>query len=236
MTDAAPNIKKGLAGLRQHAEEEKAKEEARNRPKAEYLSSIYPKKTGDTIEGRFLQELDEGSANYDAERGLGFFAVEHEAPGKQGFQRRGLCTVETEGRCFPDERRAANYEEGWKTKTNFYINFLTEFEGEKKVFVLSRNANSTFAQALVQDAVDEGSITDANYRITKTGSGTQTQWILKRLKGDPLDDTGVELFDLEETVIRDIPYADQAKYYGAVFKPGQSDESDSSTPPADESW
>jgi len=226
------NVKKGLSALRAHQEEQKAKEEARNRPKAEWFSSVFPKR-GDERVIRFLQELDPVSPNFNETRGLGTLAVEHQAPGKEGYKRRALCTAD-EGSCYACERHTQNYTEGWRQRTNLYINVLTEVDGELKVFVLSRNANSAFADQLIQEAVDEGSITDANYRITKTGTGTKTNWLLKRLKGDPLDDTDVEVYDLEETAIRDVSYDKQAEYYGSVYGDTAAAEGDDAPHDTDE--
>jgi hypothetical protein len=236
------NVKKGLAALKQHQEEQKAKEEARNRPKADWFSSVFPKKLGDEVVVRFLQELDPEARGYSDERGLGFIAVEHQAPGPEGYKRRALCTADSEGQCYACERHNLDYKEGWRQRQNLYINVLVKVDGESKVFVLSRNANSSFAEQLIQEAVDEGSITDANYRITKTGSGTQTNWLLKRLKGDPMDDGGAEVFNLDETALREVPYEKQADYYGAVYNGGGSSGGDSeatasaSTGNVDEEW
>lgn len=234
------NVKKGLAALKAHQEEQKAKQEAANRPKAEWFSSVFPKKLGDEVVVRFLQELDPEARNYSDERGLGFIAVEHQAPGPEGYKRRALCTADAEGQCYACERHNLDYKEGWRQRQNLYINVLVTVDGESKVFVLSRNANSSFAEQLIQEAVDEGSITDANYRITKTGSGTQTNWLLKRLKGDPMDDSGAEVYNLDETALRDITYDKQADYYGAVYSGAGAAGSDeapaSSSANADEEW
>jgi hypothetical protein len=234
------NVKQGLAALRAHQEEQKAKEEARNRPKADWFSSVFPKKLGDSATVRFLQELDADAPGYNAERGLAVIAVEHQAPGEQGFRRRALCTIVTEGQCYACERHKQDYKAGWKQRTNFYVNVLVEVDGEKKVYILSRNANANFTDAIIQEAVDEGGITDANYRLTKTGTGTQTNWLVKRLKGDPMEDAGVEVYDLNEVALRAIPYENQAEYYGAVFSDaGSSDEGGapaSSSTTVDEEW
>lgn len=225
----------GLASIKKMQEEKAAREAERDRPKAEWLSSVFPKKTGDSITGRFLQELDKEMSGYSEERGIGFIAVEHNAPGPEGYKRRGKCTVDSEGQCYACERHKLDYKAGWKQKQNLYINFLMEFEGKPTVFVLSRNANSTFVQALIQEAIDEGSITDANYRITKTGSGTQTQWLLKRLKETPLDDSNVEVYDLNAVAVRDIEYDKQAEYYGGVVSAEASAEAGASVS-ADDEW
>ena len=214
----------GLAAIKKYKQEQREKEEARNRPKAEYLSSVYPKKTGDVIVGQFLQELDKGSSNYDPERGLGLLLKEHEPPGRDGFKRRANCTdPEAEGEpCYGHERAKVDFvkdapEGNWKTKTNLYINFATVIDGEPKVFVLSRNANSGFFDQVLQEIEDEGTLMGTSYRITKSGSGTTTNWTLKAVKDEMFDTSGLEVFDLHETVERAIPYEEQAEYYGAVW-------------------
>jgi hypothetical protein len=225
----------GLAAIKKFKQEQREKEEARNRPKAEYLSSVYPKKTGDVIVGQFLQELDKGSKNYDPERGLGLLLIEHEAPGRDGFKRRANCTnPDQDGEdCYPCERKKIDYVkdgDNWKTKTNLYINFATIIDGEKKVFVLSRNANSGFFDQVLQEIEDEGTLLATSYRITKSGTGTQTNWTLKAVKDEMFDISDLETFDLKETVERQIPYEDQAEYYGAVWS-GRGNSVDSDEKP-----
>lgn len=215
----ADSIVTGLAAIRKYKEEQDAKREAANRPKADWFA--WPKKVN-TATVRFLQEFDASASGHKDDRGLAIIAVEHQAPGPEGYKRRALCTLESEGHCFACERHSANYKEGWRQRTNLYINALVQFEGEDepKVLVISRNFNSSFAQALIEEAVDEGSVTDANFKITKTGEGTTTQWLLKRLKGDPFDDTDVEVFDLNLSAVREVPYEKQPEYYGAVYSSG----------------
>lgn len=218
------NVKKGLSAIKQLQAEQKARAEAASRPKANWFSSVFPKKTGDTLVVRFLQEMDEDSPNYNAERGLGFIAVEHQAPGPDGYKRRALCTADEDegGECYACIRHKQNYKEGWRQRQNLYINVLAEVDGKLTTFILSRNANSSFVESLLVEAIDEGSITDANYRITKTGDGTSTNWLLKRLKGDTLDDSEAEVFDLNASAVREVEFDKQAEYYGSVYQ-GDSD-------------
>lgn len=225
---------KGLAAIRAFQEEQKAKAEAANRPKAEWLSSVFPKETGDEITVEFMQELDEDSPGYDAEAGVGLLQVEHQAPGKEGFKRRANCTMDDEGSCYACERHAMDYKEGWRQRTNLYINVLLN----GKPYVLSRNANSAFAEALIAEAVDEGTITNNKFRIKKVGVDTGTNWLLKRLKEDAEHPADVKPFNLDETAIRAIPYDKQAEYYGAVYSgPAESSaESTSSTTSVDADW
>lgn len=243
----------GLAGIKKYKEQVKAKEEARNRPKAEYLSSIYPGNAknksglGDVVVGQFTQELDKGSANYDPEKGIGLLLTEHEPPGRDGFKRRADCTdpeAEDADDCYACTVKKTDFvkdapEGNWKTKTNLYINFAVLVDGEPKVFVLSRNASSGFFDQILQEIEDEGSLLTTSYRITKSGSGTTTTWTLKAVKDEMFDTSGLENFDLKETVQRAIPLDEQAAYYGAVYSGRGNAAKDEVVIPkadADEAW
>lgn len=229
----------GLAGLKRYQQEQAEKAAQRDRPKAEWFTGVFPKKTGDSVNVVFLQELDKEAENYDEARGIGFIEVEHHGPGKDGFKKRATCTL-SEGDCYACERHrssyqsVADYKGDWKQRSNLYINVAVEVDGEWKPFVLSRNANSTFTETLIQEAIDEGSITNAVYRINKTGSGTKTQWIPKRLPKVAMPDvSGLGVFDINETVLRDIAYEKQPEWYGdAPVSSGNDDqgEGDSSKP------
>lgn len=228
MTNSA--VIKGIAGLRQKKEENDRREAERNKPKAEWFSWDKNKKAknSDEVLVQFVQEFDTDSKGYVEENGLAVAAVEHEAPGAKGYQRRALCTLESEGQCYVCERRKANYEEGWRTKTNFYINALVDFggKGDPEVVVISRNFNSPFAQQLLDIFVEEGSVTDKVFKVTRHGSGKQTTWLLMPTTKPLFDVSDVEAFDLEETVLRSVPYDKQPAYYGAVWDGGDTDTDD----------
>lgn len=231
---------KGLAGIKKYQEDQAAKAAERDRPKADWLSKVFPKETGDVVEVMFLQELDEDMENYDAEKGIGFIEVEHHAPGPDGYKRRATCTL-VDGDCYACERHKADYSAGWKQRQSLYINVAVKHkDGTVKPYILTRNANSTFVQALIQEAIDEGSITNSVYRITRTGSGPQTQWIPKRLPKTVLFDlSGVEPFDISVTALRDIPYEKQPEWYGEVSSSSDdsaSDSRDSGSSSADAEW
>jgi len=230
---------KGLAGIKANQQAQQERAEAGNRPKAEWFK--FPKGQ-QNITVRFLQELDPEMKGFREDRGVGFIATEHNAPGPDGWKRRGLCTID-DGECYACERHKMNYKEGWRQKQNLYINVLADIGDGLKVYVLTRNANSAFAQALIEEAVLEGSIVDANYRITKTGEGTTTQWLLRRLRDEPFDDSNVEIYDLDKTAVREVEYEKQPEYYGAVYQEDSSPAAAQSSAPrsapqatADDEW
>jgi hypothetical protein len=162
-------------------------------------------------------------------------SVEHQAPGPQGYLRRANCTLEAEGRCYACERHKEDRAEmkatgrkeakGWGQKRNFYIWALVDYrdgEGVKPV-ILSRSFGSSFVEDLIAEVEEdeENRITNKMWKVTKSGTGTQTKWGLRLAKGVELyDDSEVEVPALEETALRAIPYEDQPSYYGAVYTEG----------------
>lgn len=216
-------VKTGLAALREYQDEQKRRAAERDRPKADWMiwTSHGEKGKGssvDTVIARFLNDWNEDTPLFKA-NGAPILAVEHQAPGDKGFQRRALCTLDTEGQCFACERHALRLEEdkgGWKQRTNFYINALVDFGDVQKVVIMSRNANASFVSDLLQELEDEGDISEANYRVKVTGDKTTTKWGLKRQK-EAFDVDGVVAYNLEEMALRAIPYDKQFEYYSAVY-------------------
>ncbi len=199
----------GLAAIKALQERDRERAAQKDRPKADWFS--WPKDGTNVATVRFLQELGEESPNYREDRGTAFPLTEHVSP--LDFRKRATCTID-DGKCYACARHAADRKEGWGQKQNLYINALVSFNGEApKVMVMSRSLRSTFVQVLYEDAVDEQTITDVNFKITRTGEGTTTQWLLKRLKSEPFDDSNVTLFG-QETIERTVPYEKQAEYYG----------------------
>ena len=229
---------RGLASFKAQKEKAQREAEERNRPKANYFNWKFNKSDEkNTVYVRFLQEFDEGVETYREDRGLPISVVEHTAPGKQGYLRRANCTLESAEGCYPCERHPENKKLGWGQKKNFYIWTLVDYqdgEGPQPV-VISRSFGSSFVDDLIDEVEsdDNNQITDKMFKITKTGVGKETKWKLRVAKGvDLLDDTDIEVMDLESAVLRDIPYEEQAAYYGQVYKDG--DPLDDDDEPKDE--
>lgn len=219
------NFASGLAQIKAEKAKREALAEERNRPKASYFNWKHNKgQEPNTVYVRFLQEWDKDVPGFDESRGLPVMQVEHQAPGKEGYRRRANCTRE-EGQCYACERNVEAPRIGWAQKSNFYTWALVDYEdGEGPVpRVLSRSFGSSFVDDLIYEVEnsEDNKITDKMYKITRTGSGKQTAWKLREAKGVELyDDTDVSLLDLKSSVLRDIPYEEQAAYYGAVYKDG----------------
>lgn len=244
----ATGLLKGLAAFKAEKARISEEREARERPRANYFNWKHNKNKDDkdVVYVRFLQEFDEGVEGFKPERGLPLSSVEHQAPGKQGYLRRANCTLESEGQCYACERHAEDRADakaegrkelkGWGQKRNFYIWVLVDYrdgEGPQPV-VISRGFNSSFVDDLVVEVEEDenNQITNKMFKITRTGTGKSTAWKIRVAKDvDLYDDTDAELIDLEEAVLRKIPYDDQPAYYGAVYKDGDPIDSDEDAKP-----
>jgi hypothetical protein len=175
---------------------------------------------GDSVKIRFLQELDEDSPNFSEKNGVGFIAVEHTAP--SNFHNRAVCTAD-EGCCYACDRvRSASDKDErgkWKQRQKLYINVLVDNgKDEPFVAVLSQgNGAKSVTPSLIEFATDSPSITNRYFRIKRTGSGiSDTSYTLT--PGDPRDDLAsvedFEIYDLEKSVVRNVPLAEQADFYG----------------------
>jgi hypothetical protein len=179
----------------------------------------------ESVKVRFLQELDPDSPTYDAEKGLGFIAVEHTNP--KDYRRKGLCSMDDQGKCYGCEQHRKDYKAGWKGRSRLYINVLID-DGKEEPYVaiLSQGSSGkTITPTLIEYAGEMGSITNLMWRIKRTGTKTDTSYTIIPLAKDetPFDASGLELYDLETTAVRDLPYTEQEAFFAG--EGGQSEES-----------
>ena len=170
---------------------------------------------GESVKIRFLQELDPDSPSYNDKLGLGFIAVEHTNP--KDYRRKGLCSMDDQGKCYGCEQHRKDYKAGWKGRTRLYINVLVD-DGKEEPYVaiLSQGTSGkTITPTLIEYAGEMGSITNLMWRIKRNGSKTDTSYTIIPLAKDetPFDFSGLELFDLEKTAVRHVPYAEQEAFY-----------------------
>lgn len=217
-------IIKGLKSINEYEAEQEKKREARDRPKTVWFKLEDKQK----VEIAFLQELDDESPNYSAKNGLGVLAVEHTNP--DNFRRRALCTLDDEGACYGCEKHTEDYTLGWKGKTRLYINVLVnDGTNEPYVAVMSQSTSGqSITPTLRDEAIDEGTISTKWFAISKAGKGTETNYTLRAKKEHGLNVEDYEVFDLEENVLRNVPYAQQEAHYLDGQVAAKSDEGDSS--------
>jgi hypothetical protein len=178
---------------------------------------------GQSAKVRFVNELDEDSPNYDAERDLAIVVSEHTNP--KDYKRKAVCTQDSEGRCFGCEMYRKEPKSGWRSRFRFYTNLLVD-DGLEDAYVAvwSQGVGKQSAfNTLREYAIETGSISNRSWRMKRQGTGTDTTYIL--LPGDPdtekFDWKGIEPFNLEK-VVREVPYAEQESFYLGFDSPASS--------------
>ena len=184
---------------------------------------------GESIKIRFLQELDPDSPHYNEKNGLGFIANEHTNP--KDYRRKALCSMDDQGKCYGCEQHRLDYKAGWKGRSRLYINVLID-DGKEDPYVaiLSQGSSGkTITPTLIEYAGEMGSITNLMWRIKRSGTKTDTSYTIIPLAKDEtaFDASSLELYDLETTAVRDLPYTDQESFFAG--EGGQAEETNSST-------
>jgi hypothetical protein len=183
----------------------------------------------ESVKIRFLQELDPDSPSYNEKNGLGFIAVEHTNP--KDYRRKALCTMDDQGKCYGCEQHRKDYKAGWKGRSRLYINVLID-DGKEDPYVaiLSQGSSGkTITPTLIEYAGEMGSITNLMWRIKRSGTKTDTSYTIIPLGKDEtaFDSSSLELYDLETTAVRDLPYTDQDSFFAG--EGGHTEETNSST-------
>lgn len=202
-------IVKGLKGLNQVMD--KPQSSGGDGTKARWVKL----EDSESVKVRFLQELDPDSPTYNEKAGLGFIAVEHTNP--KDYRRKALCTMEDQGKCYGCEQHRKDYKAGWKGRTRLYINVLVD-DGKEDPYVgiLSQGSSGkTVTPTLIEYAGEMGSITNLMWRIKRTGTKTDTSYTIIPLAKDEsaFDIAALDLYDLETTAVRDLPYTEQEAFF-----------------------
>jgi hypothetical protein len=187
---------------------------------------------GQSVKIRFLQELDPDSKEYNSTAGLGFIAVEHTNP--SDYRRKALCTSDDQGRCFGCEMHRRDMKAGWKGRSRLYINVLVDDGNEEPyVAIFSQGGGPKSATPeIIQYAGETGAISNVTWRLKRTGEKTDTNYSIIPLPTadvKPIDFEKYELFDLEKSAVRDVPYGDQENFYMGISSDSSADSSASSS-------
>lgn len=207
-------IYEGLDKIRKYKEEQEARRAAAEAGKINWLSID----DGESVKVWFLQELDRGAEGYVEENGLGFLATEHSNPAPNMFTRKALCSMDDEEQCVGCEKHREDWKAGWRAKSRLYINVLVERkDGKREVAVMSQanGSKSVIAPMVLDYAVENNTITDRWWKITRTGKKAETSYT-PFVYGpsndvDPKEYTA-ELADLHRAV-RKVPYDEQFDFY-----------------------
>lgn len=206
-------IVRGLKNINKHVEAEEARFNRSSGDGDKVKAKWFSLKDGEAVKVIFLQEMDEESENYSEKNGLGFLAVEHNAP--HNFRRKAECTIEDEGACFACEEHRKDYKAGWKQKTKLYINVLVD-DGVNEPYpaILSQgNGPKSVTPSVIEQATEIGTITDKWFKIKRKGAGqTDTSYLLTPLGKHDKNVEDYEVFDLNDA-IRRVPYAQQQAHY-----------------------
>lgn len=181
---------------------------------------------GQSVKIRFIEELDEDSPSYDSNRGLSLVVKEHTNP--RDFRRRAVDTMETEGRDWAEEQHRKDPKAGWKGKLRFYCNVLVD-DGieEPYVAVWSMGVGKMSVFNTIREyALETGSISNLNWKLKRSGQGTETNYTLIPSGPDtePFEWSGIEPFPLE-MALNQIPYAEQEAFYMGYDSPSTSSSS-----------
>ena len=201
------SVVKGLKNINALLDKPKYDE---NSPKVKWLKLA----DGQSVKIRFIEELDEDSANYNAERGLALVVKEHTNP--KDYKRKAVDTMESEGRDWAEEMHRKDPKAGWRGRLRFYCNVLVDDGIEAPyVAIWSMGVSKQSAFNTIREyALETGSISNLTWKVKRNGQGTETSYTLIPGTPDkePFDWSTVEPFPLERALNK-IPYAEQEAFY-----------------------
>ena len=176
---------------------------------------------GQSVKIRFIEELDEDSANYNVDRGLALVVSEHTNP--KDYKRKAVDTMDTEGRDWAEEMHRKDPKAGWRARLRFYCNVLVDDGIEAPyVAIWSMGVSKQSAFNTIREyALETGSISNLTWKVKRNGQGTETSYTLIPGAPDkePFDWATVEPFPLEKALNK-IPYAEQEAFYLGFDTPG----------------
>jgi hypothetical protein len=169
---------------------------------------------GQSAKIRFVEELDSESAHYSEDRGLSVVIAEHTNP--KDYKRKAACTQESEGRCFACEMSRKEPKAGWRARLRFYCNVLVDDGLEDPyIAVWSQGVSKQSAFNILREyALETGSISNVQWKLKRSGQGTETNYALISTGPDaePFAWGDYELFNLEK-VVREVPYPEQESFF-----------------------
>ena len=178
---------------------------------------------GQAAKIRFVEELDEDSPNYSADRGLALVVKEHTNP--KDYRRKAVDTMDTEGRDWAEEMHRKDPKAGWRARLRFYCNVLID-DGVEEPYVaiwsMGVGKQSPF-NTVREYALETGSISNLTWKVKRNGVGTETSYTLIPGAPDtePFDWGSHEPFPLESALSK-IPYAEQEAFYLGFDSPSTS--------------
>lgn len=210
------SVVKGLANI--NALIDKPKYDS-DKPRVRWLKLT----DGQAVKIRFIEELDEDSPNYSADRGLSVVVKEHTNP--KDYRRKAVDTMESEGRDWAEEMHRKDPKAGWRGRLRFYCNVLVDDGIEEPyaaIWSMGVSKQSAF-NTIREYALETGSISNLTWKLKRSGSGTETVYTLipSAPDSEPYDWGTVEPFDID-LALNHVPYAEQEAYYLGFDTPSAS--------------
>ena len=201
------SVVKGLKNINALLDKPKYDE---NSPKVRWLKIA----DGQAVKIRFVEELDEDSANYNADRGLALVVKEHTNP--KDYKRKAVDTTEAEGRDWAEEMHRKDVKAGWRARLRFYCNVLVDDGIEAPyVAIWSMGVSKQSAFNTIREyALETGSISNVVWKVKRNGQGTETSYttIPGAPDTEPFDWSTFKPYALE-LALKKIPYAEQEAFY-----------------------
>jgi hypothetical protein len=190
-----------------------------DKPRVRWLKLV----DGQAVKIRFLEELDEDSPSYSADRGLSLVVKEHTNP--KDYRRKAVDTMDTEGRDWAEEMHRKDPKAGWRGRLRFYCNVLVDDGMEDPyVAVWSMGVSKQSAFNTIREyALETGSISNLVWKLKRNGNGTETSYTLipSAPDSEPFNWDGIEPFNLD-LALNHVPYAEQEAFYLGFDTPSAS--------------
>jgi len=201
------SVVKGLKAINALLEKPKYDNEG---PKVKWLKLA----DGQSAKIRFIEELDEDSANYSQDRGLALVVKEHVNP--KDYKRKAVDTMESEGRDWAEEMHRKDMKAGWRARLRFYCNVLVD-DGIEAPYVaiwsMGISKQSSF-NTIREYALETGSISNVQWKLKRNGQGTETNYTLIPSAPDKEPFAWGEIKPHQlELALKNIPYAEQEAFY-----------------------
>lgn len=169
---------------------------------------------GQSVKIRFVEELDEDSANYSTDRGLALVVKEHVNP--KDYKRKAVDTMDSEGRDWAEEMHRKDMKAGWRGRLRFYCNVLVD-DGIEAPYVaiwsMGISKQSSF-NTIKEYAMETGSISNVLWKLKRNGQGTETNYTMIPSAPDKEPFAwGDHKAQPLESALRNIPYAEQEAFY-----------------------
>lgn len=180
------------------------------------IPKFFPKlNDGESRRVRFRQELSEDSKGYDEGVGGAELVEVHASPAD--FKKKAICTG-SDGKCWGCEQIPDDFK--WKPKSHILVNVAVEDTDDngKTVWVPrvldQRFSSQQIGQDLVEHASLRGTLTDRDYIIKRSGSGTSTTYQLLPLdpSEEPAEVAELPMHELDG-FFRKLPYGQQEAFY-----------------------